>query len=104
MQEAGQWGFLSVLPPKSESPILYIPIAIVLILDGGLGLLKVSLIRLFHIHILTKVRTPPHDHVRKNMMVKHADGISICHHSDFGFNGGGGTDFVIEISTDREEI
>lgn len=59
--------FISIAALKSESPILYIPIAIVLILDGGLGLVKVSLIRLFHIHILTKVRTPLHDHVRKNM-------------------------------------
>lgn len=46
---------------------MYLPVAAVFILDGGLGLLKVSLIRLFKIHILNHVRTPLHDHVRKNM-------------------------------------
>lgn len=59
--------FISIAALKSESPILYIPVAIVLILDGGLGLLKLTLIRVFHIHILKNVRTPLHDHVRKNM-------------------------------------
>lgn len=59
--------FISIAALKSGSPLLYIPAAIVLILDGGLGLLKVTLIRIFHIHILKTVRTPLHDHVRKNM-------------------------------------
>ena len=36
-----------------------------LIADGGLGLLKVSLIRVFKIHILRNTLTPLHDHVRK---------------------------------------
>ncbi|MBQ6696373.1 MAG: phospho-N-acetylmuramoyl-pentapeptide-transferase [Lachnospiraceae bacterium] len=57
--------FISIAILKTGSPFLYIPIALVLILDGGLGILKVSLIRFFKIHILTKVRTPLHDHVRK---------------------------------------
>lgn len=59
--------FISIAALKSGSPLLYIPVAIVFILDGGLGLLKVALIRGFKIHILTKVRTPLHDHVRKAM-------------------------------------
>lgn len=59
--------FISIAALKTGSPLLYIPIAIVLILDGGLGLLKVSLIRFLKIHILKKVRTPLHDHVRKVM-------------------------------------
>lgn len=59
--------FISIAALKSGSPVLYIPVAVVLILDGGLGLLKLSLIRVFHIHILKNVRTPLHDHVRKNM-------------------------------------
>lgn len=57
--------FISIAILKTGSPFLYIPIALVLILDGGLGLLKVSLIRFCKIHILNKVRTPLHDHVRK---------------------------------------
>ena len=57
--------FISIAILKTGSPLLYIPIALVLILDGGLGLLKVSLIRFFKIHILNHTRTPLHDHVRK---------------------------------------
>ena len=57
--------FISIAILKSGSPFLYIPVALVLLLDGGLGLLKVSLIRFCKIHILKNVRTPLHDHVRK---------------------------------------
>ncbi len=57
--------FISIAILKTGSPVLYIPIAMVLILDGGLGLIKVSLIRFCKIHILNHVRTPLHDHVRK---------------------------------------
>ncbi len=57
--------FISIAILKTGCPFLYIPLALVLILDGGLGLLKVSLIRFCKIHILTNVRTPLHDHVRK---------------------------------------
>ena len=57
--------FISIAILKTGSPILYIPIALVLIMDGGLGLLKISLIQFCKIHILTHVRTPLHDHVRK---------------------------------------
>lgn len=59
--------FISIAALKSESPVLYVPVAVVLILDGGLGLLKLTLIRVCHVHILRNVRTPLHDHVRKNM-------------------------------------
>lgn len=57
--------FISVAILKTERPLLYIPVALVLILDGGLGLLKVALLRFLKIKILTNVRTPLHDHVRK---------------------------------------
>lgn len=57
--------FISIAILKTGSPLLYIPVAIMLILDGGLGLIKVSLIRVFKIHILKNTRTPIHDHVRK---------------------------------------
>ena len=60
--------FISIAILKTGSPFLYIPAAIVLILDGGLGILKVSLIRFCKIHILKNVRTPIHDHVRKVWM------------------------------------
>lgn len=57
--------FISIAILKTGSPLLYIPVALVLILDGGLGLIKVSLIRFLKIHIMTNIRTPLHDHVRK---------------------------------------
>jgi phospho-N-acetylmuramoyl-pentapeptide-transferase len=57
--------FISIAILKTGCPFLYIPVALVMILDGGLGILKVSLIRFFKIHILKNVRTPLHDHVRK---------------------------------------
>ena len=59
--------FISIIALKSGSPLLFIPVAIVLILDGGLGLLKVALLRFLKIHILKNTRTPLHDHVRKNL-------------------------------------
>lgn len=58
--------FISIAILKTGSPFLYIPVTLVMILDGGLGLLKVALLRFLKIRILTKVRTPLHDHVRKN--------------------------------------
>ena len=60
--------FISIAILKTGCPFLYIPVALVLILDGGLGILKVSLIRFCKIHILKNVRTPLHDHVRKVWM------------------------------------
>lgn len=57
--------FISIAILKTGSPLLYIPIALALILDGGLGLVKVFLLRFLKIRILKNVRTPLHDHVRK---------------------------------------
>ena len=59
--------FISIAILKTNSPFLYIPVALVLILDGGLGLVKVALLRFCKIRILTNVRTPLHDQVRKVM-------------------------------------
>lgn len=58
--------FIALAVLKTGSPLFYIPAAIMLIIDGGLGLLKVSLLRFLKIRILTNTRTPIHDHVRKN--------------------------------------
>ncbi len=57
--------FISIAILKTGSPLLYIPIALVLMLDGGLGLVKVALLRFMKIRILKNTRTPLHDHVRK---------------------------------------
>lgn len=58
--------FIAILALRSGSPLLFIPAAIVFIVDGGLGLIKVALLRFLKIHILKNTRTPLHDHVRKN--------------------------------------
>ena len=57
--------FISIAILKTESPYLYLFVAAVLIVDGGLGLVKVFLLRFLKIHILKNTRTPIHDHVRK---------------------------------------
>lgn len=59
--------FIAIAILKTGSPLLYIPVAIVLILDGGLGLLKVFLLRFLKIKIFKNVTFPLHDHVRKKM-------------------------------------
>ncbi|BCJ94512.1 phospho-N-acetylmuramoyl-pentapeptide-transferase [Anaerocolumna cellulosilytica] len=58
--------FISIAILKTGSPLLYIPAAFMLIIDGGLGLIKVFLLRFCKIRILKNTRTPLHDHVRKN--------------------------------------
>ncbi len=57
--------FLAICAIKSRSPFLFILFGLVLILDGGLGLVKVSLLRFLKIHILKNTLTPLHDNVRK---------------------------------------
>ena len=56
---------IAITALASRRPLLFIPFALVMILDGGLGLLKVALLRFLKIKILTKVRCPIHDQVRK---------------------------------------
>ena len=58
--------YIAVIAMKSQHPFLYLLIAAVLIVDGGLGLIKVFLLRFLKIGILKKTRTPIHDHMRKN--------------------------------------
>ena len=57
--------FIAIAIMKTGSPFLYVLVAFVLMVDGGIGLVKVALLRFLKIKILTKVRTPLHDHVRK---------------------------------------
>ena len=59
---------IAVLFLMSGNPFSYIPMCIVIILDGGLSLLKVSFIRFLHMkNFMKDIRTPLHDHARKNM-------------------------------------
>ncbi len=59
--------FLAVMFLKTVAPFAFIPMAIVIILDGGLGLLKLSFRRFLKIkNFMEGIRTPLHDHARKN--------------------------------------
>lgn len=60
--------FISIVALMSYNPVMYAVFALVLILDGGLGLFKVSIIKLTkNKNFMHKIRTPLHDHVRKNI-------------------------------------
>ena len=59
--------FLAILALKSNHPFAFLLAALVFIVDGSLGILKLSFRRLWHIRILKKTLTPLHDHVRKRM-------------------------------------
>lgn len=57
----------AVIALKSTHPFIYLLLAAVMIVDGGIGLVKIALKRFLKISILKKTRTPLHDHVRKNL-------------------------------------
>ena len=56
--------FLAILALRTD-PFLFIPFCLIFLLDGGLGLIKVSLKRFLKISIMKNIRTPLHDHARK---------------------------------------
>ncbi len=58
--------FLGLTALETGSPLAFIPICLIFIIDGGLGLIKVALLRTVKLKILKNTRTPIHDHVRKN--------------------------------------
>lgn len=62
--------FLAIISLKSGNPFLFIFFASVIIVDGGLGLLKLSCRRFLKMkNFMENVRTPIHDHWRKNLGV-----------------------------------
>ena len=58
--------FIGVLVLVSGNPLLILATSTVIFLNGGMGLLKVFLLRFFHISIFKNVRFPLHDHMKKN--------------------------------------
>jgi len=59
--------FIAITFLKLHSPFLFIPMAIMLIIDGGLGLIKLTIMRVFKTkNFMKNIRTPIHDHMRKN--------------------------------------
>lgn len=57
--------FIAIIALKSRQPFLYLLLGGVMIVDGGIGLVKIFLKRFLKISILKNTRTPIHDHVRK---------------------------------------
>ncbi|MFG6395407.1 MAG: phospho-N-acetylmuramoyl-pentapeptide-transferase [Lachnospiraceae bacterium] len=58
--------YIAIIAMKTGHPFSYILLALVLIIDGGTGLVKVALKRFLKISIFVNTRTPLHDHARKN--------------------------------------
>lgn len=59
--------FLALSAMQTGRPLMFIPLAVVLILDGGLGLVKLAIRRVFkNKTFMESIRTPLHDHARKN--------------------------------------
>ena len=57
--------FLGVMALKTHNLLFLIPVALVIMLDGGIGLFKLLFIRITKIKgFLKSVRTPLHDHAR----------------------------------------
>lgn len=58
--------FLGLSVLKTGNMILAIPLCFLILLDGLIGIFKIVLIRFLKINALKNIRTPLHDHFRKN--------------------------------------
>lgn len=58
--------FIAMLVLVSKNPFLILMSSTILLINGGAGLLKVFLMRFFHISFFKNIRFPLHDHMRKN--------------------------------------
>lgn len=59
--------FVGVLVLISANPFLLFMTSGMILINGGTGLFKVSLLRFFHIRIFRNIRFPLHDHMRKKL-------------------------------------
>lgn len=58
---------LAIAMMKSGSPLLFIPVCAMLIIDGGASLVKISCIKFLHMKgFMKNITTPIHDHLKKN--------------------------------------
>ena len=98
MQVPVPWDFfIAIAALKCHDPFLYILAALVLIIDGGLGLVKLTLIKTIHVHILKNVRTPIHDFVRKTKGWSNTQTVfSFRYHSDHSVFGSDLCDAAVE--------
>jgi len=58
--------FIGVCVLVSGNPFLILATSTIIFINGGMGLLKVALLRFFHIRIFETIRFPLHDEMRKN--------------------------------------
>ncbi len=58
---------IALLAMKSGHPFAFIPLSLVFLFDGGLGLLKLTIMRVTKKDFLKNIRCPIHDHLRKNL-------------------------------------
>ena len=59
--------FIGVMALKTYNPFMYLLVAFMLWVDGGIGLFKIFLIRFFKVHIMKNIRAPIHDYARKTL-------------------------------------
>ena len=57
--------YLAIIVLRSGSPFMYLILCLIIFLDGGLGLFKVTVIRVLKFNPMKNIRTPLHDHFRK---------------------------------------
>ena len=58
--------FMGVCVMMSGNPFIIFATSTIIFINGGMGLIKVFLLRFFKIKVFEKVRFPLHDHMRKN--------------------------------------
>lgn len=58
--------FIGIAIMKTGNMLLAVPLCFIFLMDGLLGIAKVSLKRFLKISIMKNIRTPIHDHLRKN--------------------------------------
>ncbi len=58
--------FIGVGVMISGNPFIILATSSIIMINGGMGLLKVFLLRFFKIKIFETIRFPLHDHMRKN--------------------------------------
>jgi len=58
--------YIGICVMISGNPLIILATSSIILINGGMGLLKVALKRFFHISILETIRFPLHDHMRKN--------------------------------------
>ena len=61
--------FLALLAMQSGHPFIFLLMSLVFIFDGGIGLFKLTMLRVFKWNPLKNVLTPFHDHMRKRMNI-----------------------------------